>query len=109
MKLASFSLFLVLVACGGTESSLFDLAATTTTTDPIETDAAAPTILPNDDASADSSPDVSTQPACVGFAEPNAAATCHACSGTSCQANGCFGGWYCNTTTFKCVAKPDGC
>lgn len=34
-------------------------------------------------------------------------AACHACSGSSCQANGCYGGYVCDTLTMHCmVACP---
>ncbi len=47
---------------------------------------------------------------CGGLAPPTTAAGCSSCSGSSssCQANGCYGGWYCNTTTNKCQAAPSG-
>ncbi len=46
---------------------------------------------------------------CTGYASPQTSATCHACSGSSCQPNGCFGGWYCDLATLHCVAKPAQC
>ena len=46
---------------------------------------------------------------CTGFADPLTLAGCHACSGTTCQRNGCFGGWYCELATLHCVPKPSGC
>jgi mono/diheme cytochrome c family protein len=48
-------------------------------------------------------------PACDGFADPSVASACHACSGATCQPNGCFGGWYCDLATLHCVSKPAGC
>jgi mono/diheme cytochrome c family protein len=48
-------------------------------------------------------------PPCVGFADPQTSAACHACSGASCQPNGCWGGWYCDLATLHCVAKPSNC
>jgi len=57
-----------------------------------------------------SDPDSSTPSgACSGYADPSTPATCHACSGSTCQANGCYGGYYCNLSTTKCVAKPSSC
>jgi len=48
--------------------------------------------------------------ACDGYADPDTTASCHACSeGETCQQNGCFGGYYCDTTALHCVPKPDGC
>jgi mono/diheme cytochrome c family protein len=46
---------------------------------------------------------------CTGFAAPDVTASCHACSGTSCQKNGCFGDWYCDLSSLHCVPKPYGC
>ena len=99
-----------LVACGGAESSLFDPAATTTTTtDPVATDdASTPVTLPAPDASTTPDQDAETA-TCTGYADPNTAGNCHACTGSNCNANGCFGTWYCKLDTQKCVAKPDGC
>jgi hypothetical protein len=44
-------------------------------------------------------------PGCAAYAAPNTPSTCHGCTGSQCQTNGCFGGYYCHTTTDKCV-KP---
>jgi hypothetical protein len=41
-------------------------------------------------------------------ADPNTPASCHACSGKSCQPNGCYGGYVCDTMTDKCKA-PNSC
>ncbi|HEX4516395.1 MAG TPA: hypothetical protein VGH87_08510 [Polyangiaceae bacterium] len=101
--------FGLLVACGGAESSLFDPAAATAT-DPVTAEASAPITLPDADASA--SPDANDDDVattCADYADPSTEGDCHACSGSSCQTNGCFGGWYCKLDTQKCVAKPDGC
>jgi len=103
-----------LVACGGADSSLFDPAATTTTTtDPVATDAgvvetSAPVTLPEADAAQEQVEDAAAQ-TCAGYADPETTGSCHACTGSNCQANGCFGGWYCKLDTEKCVSKPDGC
>ena len=44
---------------------------------------------------------------CADYAPPDATASCSGCGGSaSCQANGCFGGYYCVTTTGKCKAAP---
>jgi len=48
-------------------------------------------------------------PSCDGYADPSTASGCMACSGATCQPNGCFGGWYCDLATLRCVAKPAGC
>ena len=115
MKLCLIGLGFLLAACSGAESSLMDPAQSV---DPVATDDAsaietsAPITLPEPDASAqeqDAAQEAATQ-TCTGYADPNTTAICHACtSGSSCQANGCFGGWYCKLDTQKCVTKPDGC
>ena len=46
---------------------------------------------------------------CAGFADPSTPAACHACKVSPCQANGCFGGYYCDLTLSRCVPKPAGC
>ncbi len=46
---------------------------------------------------------------CGTFVGPNVTATCSSCSGGSCQANGCYGGWWCDTATSKCHAPPANC
>ena len=112
MKLALIT-FGFLVACGGAESSLFD-PATTTQTDPVATDDASTppvTTLPEVDAASneDASQEDAATATCTGYADPETTGTCHACTGSSCQANGCFGGWYCKLDTQKCVTKPSGC
>jgi mono/diheme cytochrome c family protein len=48
-------------------------------------------------------------PSCTGYADPQQTADCHACSGSTCQHNGCYGGWYCELATLHCVPKPSGC
>jgi hypothetical protein len=50
---------------------------------------------------------------CGPLAPPATTASCKSCSGTSgsaaCQANGCYGGWYCNTQTNTCQSAPSTC
>jgi hypothetical protein len=48
---------------------------------------------------------------CQGYAAPTTPSTCNSCSSSSstCQPNGCYGGWYCDLTTSKCHAEPAGC
>lgn len=47
---------------------------------------------------------------CSGLAPPNTSASCNACtSQTSCQANGCYNGYWCNTATSKCRSAPTDC
>ncbi len=48
---------------------------------------------------------------CPGLADPTTTAGCSSCSKTSktCQPNGCYGGWWCDTQTLKCQAAPTNC
>ncbi len=46
---------------------------------------------------------------CGTLVGPDAAAGCTSCSGAACQANGCYGGWWCNTATNRCQSPPSGC
>jgi hypothetical protein len=47
---------------------------------------------------------------CGTLADPNTAAQCHSCGTThTCQANGCYGGWWCDTSTDRCQAPPTNC
>ncbi len=46
---------------------------------------------------------------CVGLAGPGTKASCHACGTRPCQANGCYGGWVCDTRTNLCQTFPIGC
>ena len=48
---------------------------------------------------------------CGTFVGPAEAASCSSCSSSSskCQANGCYGGWWCDTATNKCQSSPSGC
>ncbi|MGH7282096.1 MAG: metallophosphoesterase, partial [Polyangiaceae bacterium] len=48
---------------------------------------------------------------CGSFVGPAETASCTSCSGSSskCQANGCYGGWWCDTSTNKCQSSPSGC
>jgi cardiolipin synthase A/B len=39
---------------------------------------------------------------CPGYASPTTAASCTGCSGSDCQANGCYGGYWCNESTSAC-------
>jgi len=41
---------------------------------------------------------------------PNVKSTCTSCAGKStCQTNGCYGGWWCNRTTNRCQSPPTDC
>ncbi len=47
---------------------------------------------------------------CGPLVGPTVAAGCSSCkAGSTCQANGCYGGWWCNTTTNKCQSPPTNC
>ncbi len=59
-------------------------------------------VIVNDDAAVDGG-------GCNGYADPNTPAACHACKVSPCQANGCFGGYYCDLGQTRCVPKPSGC
>ena len=65
---------------------------------------AAPDATPTPDAAPDTGPT-----ACVGFANTTTPASCHCIAGHVCTSNGCYGGYYCDTTLLKCVKKPASC
>jgi hypothetical protein len=48
---------------------------------------------------------------CAGYADPSTTADCKSCgsSESTCQANGCYGGWYCDTASNTCHEPPTGC
>jgi hypothetical protein len=48
---------------------------------------------------------------CPGMASPTTSAGCSSCTqgSSGCQANGCYGGWWCNTNTNKCQSAPTNC
>jgi hypothetical protein len=48
---------------------------------------------------------------CGNLEGPNIVAHCTSCDkdDTFCQANGCYGGWWCNTTTKRCQKPPAAC
>jgi hypothetical protein len=55
---------------------------------------------------------VSAQPpdTCGTLVGPNTTAACNSCGTThTCQPNGCYGGWWCDTSTSKCHAPPASC
>ena len=60
----------------------------------------------SNDAGAQPPPD-----SCPGFADPSTAASCTSCKqgSSGCQPNGCYGGWWCNTSTEKCQSAPQNC
>ena len=59
--------------------------------------------------------DAGTQPppsGCPGWADPSTSASCTSCKqgSSGCQPNGCYGGWWCNTSTDKCQSSaPQNC
>jgi hypothetical protein len=42
---------------------------------------------------------------CGGYASPTMTGPCSACSGHNCQPNGCFNGYWCDTTLIQCVPQ----
>ena len=46
---------------------------------------------------------------CGTLAGPDLAASCKSCGAHPCQVNGCYGGWWCNTSTSRCQAPPTTC
>ncbi|MGO8994787.1 MAG: hypothetical protein ACLQVI_15835 [Polyangiaceae bacterium] len=50
---------------------------------------------------------------CGSLVGPTATASCSSCttstSTKTCQPNGCYGGWWCDTSTSKCQAPPTNC
>ena len=51
-----------------------------------------------------------TTAACMGYAPPAMSASCTACKTPPCQANGCYGGYWCEMSTSKCHSSPpSGC
>lgn len=48
---------------------------------------------------------------CGTLVAPSVPAQCHSCSSGSsgCQANGCYGGWWCDTATNHCQSPPSNC
>lgn len=47
--------------------------------------------------------------ACSVYARPSEPALCDACAKHACQANGCYGGYYCDQVHLRCVAPVPGC
>jgi predicted phosphodiesterase len=45
---------------------------------------------------------------CGSLAGPSVSAACACAKGHACAANGCYGGWYCNSGTNRCQAPPPG-
>ncbi|MGH7331004.1 MAG: hypothetical protein ACREJX_21860, partial [Polyangiaceae bacterium] len=47
---------------------------------------------------------------CDQYVAPQNESACTSCHGSSCQANGCYNGYWCHETVGKCVAAPpSGC
>ena len=48
--------------------------------------------------------------ACADYAAPTVASRCHGCpAGKVCQANGCWGGYWCDVPAVRCVMPPSSC
>ncbi|MFI5302311.1 MAG: metallophosphoesterase family protein [Polyangiales bacterium] len=45
---------------------------------------------------------------CGTLVGPGTSASCASCGSHTCQANGCYGGWYCDTATSRCQSPPKG-
>ncbi len=55
-------------------------------------------------------PDAGVDPACAAYQGPDVANTCCRCqAGRTCTANGCYGGWSCDSTQCRCVPTPANC
>ena len=65
---------------------------------------ATPDVAPPEDAG----PDAVVVP-CGSYVGPSTPATCHACGTRACQANGCYGGYWCETWTSTCHPEPAAC
>jgi hypothetical protein len=50
-----------------------------------------------------------TSDTCGALVGPTKKAACQSCGAHPCQANGCYGGWWCNTGTNRCQAPPTSC
>ena len=63
----------------------------------------------DDSGSVDASPDASAHDSGTlsNCALPTETAKCDACSGKTCQNNGCYNGYVCNRKTTKCVSAAD--
>ncbi len=46
---------------------------------------------------------------CGTLVGPDVKASCNSCGNHTCQANGCYGGWWCDTATNKCQSAPASC
>ncbi len=46
---------------------------------------------------------------CGTLVGPSTKASCSSCSANNCQPNGCYGGWWCDTSTSKCHSPPANC
>ncbi len=55
---------------------------------------------------ADSGPGADTNGLICGSLNGPGVTSCCKCAGTSCDPNGCYGGWFCNTGTCKCNPAP---
>jgi hypothetical protein len=62
-------------------------------------------------AAAPPAPDGATLEVCGALNGPTIPSDCHSCGRFSddCQANGCYAGWWCNTSTRQCQRPPTSC
>jgi hypothetical protein len=94
--------------CGSGHSCI-----TATTIDGTETQACLPDGDPCGPASSPAPPssDATAPPSgqCGALVGPTIASTCKGCGTHTCQPNGCYGGWFCNTASSHCQAPPATC
>ena len=50
-----------------------------------------------------------TTDVCGSLLGPSKKAACASCGTNPCQPNGCYGGWWCNSSTNRCQAPPGNC
>ena len=54
-------------------------------------------------------PDAAPPSTCGSLVGPDVSAACACSAGKTCTANGCYGGWWCNTATNHCQSPPTSC
>lgn len=69
-------------------------------------DAGADTASPSDSGSTGGDTGGGTVDHCGSLVGPAVTAGCTCAAGHTCQANGCYGGWWCDSATDKCHAPP---
>lgn len=89
------------------DASTFDASTPDASIDDAAIDATDAAVdSPVDDAS-DAATDALTT--CGTLVAPSVPASCHSCTSQTCQPNGCYGGWWCNTSTNRCQSPPTTC